>query len=121
VRIPPESGNMSDMLSPAVSDSETYDDDSEVESQGRNRLGRNWLESLESVLFDEVSEIYHVSLSFTTSPSLLPPLSEYARSPAKQICIWPIRAPGSWAQLYTSSWARKLTPLNGWVFCDLSH
>ena len=36
-RIPPKSGNMSDILSPTVSDSETCDDHAEVESRGRNR------------------------------------------------------------------------------------
>ena len=56
-RIPPESGNMSDMLSPAISDPETCADNSEAESRGRNRLGCDWLECLESVLFDKVSDI----------------------------------------------------------------
>jgi len=48
---------MSDMLSHAVSDSETCDDDSEAQSRARNRLGSDWRESPESVLFDEVLEI----------------------------------------------------------------
>jgi len=56
-RIPPKRGNVSDMLSRAVSDFETCDDDSEAESRGRDRLGSDWLESPESVLFHEVSEI----------------------------------------------------------------
>jgi len=48
---------MSDMLSPAVSDSEICDDDSQVESRGKKWLGRDWLKFPDSVLFDEVSEI----------------------------------------------------------------
>jgi len=56
-RIPLESSTMSDMLSPAVSDSETCNDDSQVEPRGRNRLGSDWLQSTESVLFDQVLEI----------------------------------------------------------------
>ena len=94
-RIPPERGHMSDMLSPAVSDSERYDDNSEAESWGRNRLGRDWLESPESVLFDEFSEISEVSWSFAASRSLLSPLPQYARSRTERIWIWPISAPGS--------------------------
>jgi len=56
-RTPCESGNMSDMLSPAVSDSETCNDHSEAESRERNTLGRDWLKSPESWLFNEVSEL----------------------------------------------------------------
>jgi len=65
-RISPESVNMSDILSPAVSDSQAYEDDSEVESQGRNRLGKDWLKFPESVLFDDVLEIWEVSSPFGT-------------------------------------------------------
>jgi len=89
---------MSDMLSPADSDSETCDDDSEVESRGRKRLGRDWLVSQQSVLFNEVSETGDVSWSLAASPSLLSLLSEYARLRAGQICMWPVPAAGSQAQ-----------------------
>jgi len=71
---------MSDMLSAAVSDSETCDDYSEAESRGRNKLGRDWPESAQCVLFGEVLEVCEVSWSFATSPTLLSPISEYASS-----------------------------------------